>query len=131
MGKGPRKRASLEKILASTSDVLYPADLGERSVAIDSTDCDGDTPLHVMAWRSDYYGVCALIDAGANIDAVGDMGETPLHVAVGKRDLEIIEALLGAGARADIRSEFNKTATERAEQNGAEVVKLFNKYRRT
>jgi hypothetical protein len=51
MGHGQKHRATLEEILASTSDVLFPAEIGEHTVAIDSTDSDGDTPLHIMVWR--------------------------------------------------------------------------------
>jgi ankyrin repeat protein len=131
MGHGPKKRATLEEILASMSDVIFPAELGEQPVTIESTDCDGDTPLHVMVWRKDRYAVDLLIEAGANIDAVGDMSETPLHVAVGQEDLPIIESLLKAGAKTNIRSEFNETAAERAKKKGGEIAKLFNRYLRT
>ncbi|MGH1460439.1 MAG: ankyrin repeat domain-containing protein [Neptuniibacter sp.] len=131
MGHGPKKRLSLEEILASTSDTLFPAELGEKPVTIESTDCDGDTPLHVMVWRNDRYAVDALIEAGANIDAIGDMTQTPLHIAVGKEDLYIIEELLKAGAKTNIRSEFNETAYERALKKGGEIVKLFSQYSNT
>jgi ankyrin repeat protein len=131
MGNGPKKRVTLEEILASTSDVIFPEELGEQPITIASADCDGDTPLHVMVWRKDRYAVDLLIEAGANIDAVGDMSETPLHVAVGQEDLPIIEALLKAGAKANIRSEFNETAAERAKKKGGEIAKLFNQYLRT
>jgi ankyrin repeat protein len=131
MGRGSKKRATLEEILASTADVLFPAELGEKSVTIDSAGCDGDTPLHVMVWRNDRYAVDVLIAGGANVDAVGDMSETPLHVAVGQEDLPIIEALLKAGAKTNIRSEFNETAAERANKKGGEIAKLFRRYVRT
>ena len=131
MGRKPKQRASLEQILASTSDVLFPAELGKHPVAIDSADCDGDTPLHVMVRRKDRYAVDILIEAGANVDAVGDMSETPLHVAVSQEDVPIIEALLRAGAKANIRSEFNRTAAESAEKKGGEIAKLFKHYEST
>lgn len=125
MGHEPKHRATLEEILASTSDVLFPAEMGERVVFISSTDCDGDTPLHVMVWRDDAYAVKVLLAAGANPNAVGDMGETPLHVAVSKENFAIAEALLRAGAKANIRSDFNETAKERAIHKGGELAKLF------
>lgn len=131
MGHGPKQRASLEAILASVSDVLFPVDLGEHPVAIDSTGPDGDTPLHVMVWRTDRHAVNVLIEAGADVNAMGDMSETPLHVAIGREDLPIIEALLKAGAKTNIRSEFNETAAERAAKKGGEIAKLFNQYVRT
>ena len=127
MGKRAKARATLEQILASTSDVLFPEELGEAPVEIGSVGCDGDTPLHVMVWRSDLYGVQTLLKAGANADAMGDMSETPLHVAVGQENIEIVEALLKAGARIDIRSEFNETARERAMKKGEEIAKLFSR----
>src|ERR1700722_17830556 len=89
---------------------LYPAELGERTVTLDSVDCDGDTALHVLIWRRDTSGALLLIDRGANIDAIGDMGETPLHIALRKENLAVVRALIAAGARTDIVSEFNCTA---------------------
>lgn len=116
---------TLDEILQSTSDVLYPAELGDMPVSLNSSDSDGDTPLHVMVLRKDRYAVDVLIAAGANVNAVGDMGETPLHVAVAHGDEAIIRALLRAGARTDIRSEFGQTAAERAKEQGGAIARLF------
>src|SRR4051812_12299109 len=113
-----KQRRSLEEILQSTSDVIFPVELGNRAVAIDSCDACGDTPLHVMVWRSDRYAVRLLIEAGANVNAIGDMSETPLHVAIRKGDSEIVQALLSGGARLDVRSEFNQTPMEIASAAG-------------
>jgi ankyrin repeat protein len=99
--------------------------MGKRIVSLDSRDVDGDTPLHVMAWRSDRLAVQALIDAGAEIDAVGDMGQTPLHVAVMRNDELLVEALLRAGADPNVRSEFGDTPLELAEQRGRDMKRLF------
>lgn len=125
MGKRPKQRATLEDILASTSDALFPAELGQARVTIHSTDSDGDTPLHVMAWRNDRFAVQSLIDGGANVNAIGDMKETPLHIAIRHGNAAIVEALLKAGARTDIRSEFNETATEAAIAMGGEIGKML------
>ena len=65
MPKRAKTRQSLAEILASCSDTLFPAEMGKAVVKIDSQDCDGDTPLHVMLWRDDTYGAKCLIDAGA------------------------------------------------------------------
>ena len=116
---------ALEDILQSTSETLFPADLGERRVSLNSRDCDGDTPLHVMLWRRDYEAVLALIAAGAPVNAVGDMGETPLHVAITKRNTHVISALLAAGSDPRIRCEFGDTAQERAMAIGGEIAGLF------
>jgi ankyrin repeat protein len=101
-------------VLASVSDVLFPADFGERPVTLNSRGAGGDTPLHVLAWRRDAAGAAVLIAAGADVNAAGDMDETPLHVALRQRDRSMAELLVRAGARADIRSEFGETAAELA-----------------
>ena len=114
-------KRTLVELLQSTSESLFPAELGEAKVKIDSTDCDGDTPLHVLIWRGDTEGAILLIASGAPIDAVGDMGETPLHVAISKKNTRVISALMGAGARTDIVSEFGETATEKAAKLGIRI----------
>jgi ankyrin repeat protein len=115
---------TLSEVLQSTSDVLFPEDLGERRVEIDSSDVEGDTPLHVMAWRNDLEAVEILVNAGANVNALGDMSETPLHVALRMNSPRIAEVLLQAGARDDIRGEFDETPREMA-QGRPEFSKLF------
>src|SRR5688572_11029647 len=116
---------TLDEVLQSTSDVLFPADIGKRRVAIDSHDSDGDTPLHVMTWRNDLEAVDLLVSAGADVNAVGDMGETPLHVAISRQNLAIAKALLKAGARDGIRSEFGSTPREMAVRQGGAMAALF------
>ena len=116
---------SLDEVLQSTSDVLFPQDLGERQVTIDSCGVDGDTPLHVMAWRNDAEGLEILITGGADVNAIGDMSETPLHVACRQANLKVVELLLRAGARDDIRGEFGLTPREIAMEN-PEMARLFD-----
>jgi ankyrin repeat protein len=116
---------TLEEILQSTSDALFPAELGRRHVAIDSRDCDGDTPLHVLLWRKDFSGVKDLIEAGADPNAIGDMGETPLHVAIHQEVPDIIELLLAAGANADISSEFGETPRSLATSKKDVIARLL------
>ena len=123
-----RDQRTLDEILQSTSDVLFPAELGDRQVTLDSSDSDGDTPLHVLVRRKDRYAVDVLIAAGVDVNAVGDMGETPLHVAVAQEDEAIIRSLLRAGARTVIRSEFNQTAAERAKETGGAIARLFREF---
>jgi ankyrin repeat protein len=115
---------TLNEVLQSTSDVLFPDELGERLVAIDSCDIEGDTPLHVMAWRNDLEAVELLVKAGADVNALGDMSETPLHVALRMNSPGVVEVLLGAGARDDIRGEFGETPREMA-KGRPECVRLF------
>ena len=126
MSKKPKTREMLEEILASCSDTLFPEQMGQAAVNIDSCDVDGDTPLHVMLWRNNTYGALSLIEAGADVNAVGDMSETPLHVAVRKANIEVIEALLKRGARLTARSEFGNTPLQMAENAGGEIKRCFN-----
>lgn len=117
----------LEAILASVSDVLFPAELGEAKVSVNSSDSEGDTPLHVMARRKDLYAVRVLLQAGANVNAIGDMGETPLHAAVTQESFEVVSLLLEHGARADIISEFGDTATQRAEKRNPDLARAMKR----
>lgn len=120
-----KERQSLESILASVSDVLYPDKMGKAEVSIDSVDCMGDTPLHVLARRPNLYGVRLLLEEGADPNAVGDMGETPLHVAVSVEDADMIRLLLDSGADPNIVSEFGDTPKERANSRAKRLAKLF------
>ena len=116
---------TLDEILQTTSDSLFPIDLGRRQVAIDSRGCDGDTPLHVLLWRKDFGGAKLLLEAGADPNAVGDMGETPLHVAIRQNASDIVDSLLAAGANPDIRSEFGETPRAMAAVNKGVIARLF------
>ena len=109
---------SLNEVLQSTSDCLFPEHLGKQAVDISSTDVDGDTPLHVLLWRKDTNGALLLIQHGADVNAVGDMGETPLHVAIRQENIKVIQAILAAGARTDIVSEFGQTPRSLAKEKG-------------
>ena len=111
-------RRTLTEVLQSTSDSIFPEEMGEADVDLDSAGVDGDTPLHVLIWRGDTEGVLMLLENGAPVNAVGDMGETPLHIAITKKDMRVIEALIKAGAKTDIVSEFGETPKQKAERKG-------------
>lgn len=113
---------SLEEVLQSTSDCLFPAELDERRITVDSVGCDGDTPLHVLVWRADNAGAMLLIANGAEVNAVGEMGETPLHIAITQNNTVLIDALLQAGARTDVVSEFGKSSLDEAKMRGVKLA---------
>ena len=115
----------IEELLASCSDYLFPADIGEALVTLDSRGIDGDSPLHVMVWRDDTEAVLRFIEAGADVNAVGDMSATPLHVAVEMRNLVAIEAMLKAGADPTCKSEFGHSSQTLAKEIGGEVFRIF------
>ncbi len=120
-------KRSLQAVLQSIADVLYPADFETRKVTIDSVGDDGDTPLHVLAWRNDLEAVEILLGAGANASVKGEMDETPLHIAVTQKNLAMVAAMLKIGARDDIRCEFGDTPRERAIEQGDPLASLFRK----
>jgi uncharacterized protein len=115
------KTPNLEEILQTASDRLSPQDMGERHIAIDTVDCNGDTALHIFIWGEETANALLLIKRGANVNAVGDMGRTPLHVAIGQKNLTVINALLQAGAKTDIISEFGDSPASQAEKMGIKL----------
>lgn len=116
-------KKNLEEVLQTASDRLFPAEVGEARINIDSRSCDGDTPLHVFIWGNETENALFLIENGININAVGDMGETALHVALHQNNKIIIKALLNANAQTDIISEFGKTVMDIAKEKGINLNK--------
>jgi ankyrin repeat protein len=125
MAKKSKTRESLEAILASCSDTLFPAEMGKATVTLNSRDVEGDTPLHVMLWRENTYGALLMIAEGADVNAVGDMSETPLHSAVRRADVQVVAALLKAGANPAVVSEFGQTPKDMAKEIGGAVLDCF------
>lgn len=99
--------------------------MGATPVLVNSTDCDGDTPLHVVLRRQDTEAALLLIAAGANVTAVGDMSETPLHLAVKQGNVVAVEALIAAGADPEAPSEFGETPRSLAAARGGRIRALL------
>ena len=103
--------SEIEELARAFSDVTnYEAD--DPTTPIDPLtyrEPDGDTCLHIAAWRGDLRATELLVKAGVDIDAQGDMGATPLHCAKTK---EIADLLVAAGASLDIRDEFGRLPLE-------------------
>jgi ankyrin repeat protein len=119
----PKDPRSLQDLLQSAGESMFPADEEPREVTLESVCSMGDTPLHVFLWRGDDLAACCLVAHGANVNAVGEMGETPLHVAARTAAAETIAALLTAGAKIDIVSEFGQTPLQlAAESAGRERI---------
>src|SRR6188768_1246833 len=89
---------TIDEVLQSVSEDMFPDDEGKRVVAIDSVGDDGDLPLHALAWKGDVDGIVTLLDAGADVDARGEDGETALHIAIHQENAVMIAVLLAAGA---------------------------------
>ena len=124
------KKRTLDQVLAGVSDTLFPAELGEKSVEINSRDSTGDTPLHVLAWQNDVEGAEVLIAAGADVNAIGEMGYTPLHAAIAVNSVEMATLLIRSGAKRKIRSEFGSTPLEEALRQGGPIAKVFRRHRK-
>jgi ankyrin repeat protein len=114
----------LKAVLQSASDRLFPAEIGEAKVCLDSRNRDGDNALHVFIWGEETENALFLIEHGIDINAVGDRGETPLHAAIHQNNTAVIRALLKADARTDIVSEFGKTAMGLAQEKGIKIDKI-------
>jgi ankyrin repeat protein len=111
----------LDKALQTASDRMFPDELGQAVIRINSRDANGDTPMHVFIWGGETDNALLLIENGADINAIGDMGETPLHAALHQRNHLVINALLKANARTDIVSEFGKSAVDLAKEIGVRL----------
>lgn len=118
---------TLDGVLQSAAESLFPLETGEEQVTVESRSSEGDTPLHVMVWRKDIESVRILLLGGADVNAIGDMDQTPLHVAIMQEDVDMIKLLLQAGATTSARSAFGKTAIEEAASKGGLIWRLFSK----
>ncbi|MEQ1516839.1 MAG: ankyrin repeat domain-containing protein [Usitatibacteraceae bacterium] len=107
------------------TDVLYPGQHDPPQVTVATRSSEGDTPLHVAAWRDDVVGAKLILDAGADVNALGDMDQSPLHVAITRRNVELISLLLGAGADPLVRSQFGHNCIEEAQVAGIELGQLL------
>ena len=67
---------------------------------------DGDTSLHIAAFKGDLRAVELLVKAGLDLNRQGDMELTPLHYA---STPEVIEFLISKGAAMDIVNLFGRS----------------------
>jgi ankyrin repeat protein len=126
MNKSASPEERLRVVLTAAAENMFPAEEEIPLIEVSARASDGDTPLHVFAWRGDVESSAVLIDAGAPVDAQGDMGETPLHVALRKENEALVALLMKAGANVDLRSEFDETARELANKLGGTFADLIN-----
>jgi uncharacterized protein len=119
---------SLQEALASIANIMFPEDDIPREIFLSTRAADGDSPLHVFAWRKDIHAARLALVAGADPNAVGDMGETALHVAVRKDLPGLVRALLEAGASPDTVSEFGESPRQMAAGRGGEVAAVFSQF---
>jgi ankyrin repeat protein len=94
-----------------------------KSIPVNATLPEGDTPLHLVAAWDDVRGIELLMRAGAAVDARGDMSYTPLATAVTAGNVAAARALLAHGASPHVKSDFGHTPYEMASRNGSEEIK--------
>jgi len=75
---------------------------------------DGDTLLHLAAFRGDEADVRDLVSLGAVVNARGDLGMTALHHAAVSGQIEAAERLLALGADRALPDEFGQTPAKLA-----------------
>jgi len=95
---------------------------------------DGDTPLHLAIRQNDKDIVKQLLEADANVNPANNRKATPLHDACRRNHVNYAELLLEKGANPDACDRDNKTPLDLVKADGyynpAEMVKLFEKYRK-
>ncbi len=115
---------SLDELLQEIAEVLFPH-LDEPVIDVHSKASDGDTALHVAAWRGNESAVLLLLDAGAKVDEPGDMDCTPLYAAVAQGHVKIARMLLEHGANPDADNELNATPRKRAGESVSEEMRAL------
>ncbi|MBN2102598.1 hypothetical protein JW835_00990 [bacterium] len=63
----------LEEILQSASARLYPAEIGEAKVCLDSRCDNGDSALHVFIWSNETEKALFLIENGIDVNFMGQV----------------------------------------------------------
>lgn len=54
--------------------------LVQKSAALEATDCNGWTPLHVAIACGNYTTALRLVEHGSSVEARDSLGRTPMHV---------------------------------------------------
>ena len=81
----------------------------ENPMLVNTTNRDGDTPLHWAAINGDADITKALIDAGANIHTVDGNGDTPIMHAAKHGSPEVAALLIDKGARFEEKDSDGRT----------------------
>jgi ankyrin repeat protein len=102
------KSRSFEQIKAAYPETAEYVPLEDPA----SRNGDGDTLLHLAAFRGNEADVRDLISLGAVVNARGDLGMTALHYAAVGGHLAVAECLLSLGADRSLPDEFGQTAAK-------------------
>lgn len=89
---------------------------------IQSTDQDGNTPLHTAARFNEMNAAKLLIDSGAEVECTNRYDQTPLHWAAAGDSRKTAELLITRGARINAQDVNGYTPLHRAVENGSRSV---------
>jgi ankyrin repeat protein len=73
---------------------------------------EGDSCLHIAAFRGDIRAIKILISAGLDLNKKGDMSCTPLHIAYREKQKAVIDLLIQSGADQTAVDEFGRIPKE-------------------
>lgn len=98
----------------------------EQGYDLNQADSNGNTPLHIAAYKGDINIIYLLIENGADLTTRNNNNETPLHAAIyysGTTNTEAVNLLLHLGADYNATGKQGKAPLEYAiEENSWEIV---------
>lgn len=112
---------------AASGDLATLRKLASNRSALDATDGNGRTPLHVATFLKRHEAITALIRAGANTAALDNQKYDAITIAAVADDPQTLKTLLGNGASAKlVTSIYDGTALIAAAHLGhEECVRLL------
>lgn len=121
MGKGSVKPLCRDLVLIQQKYADLPNSVDEDPRApidpITYVDSNGDSLLHIAAWRGDAETVETLLKLGVGVNMLGDMSSTALHYAYRKGRADVVKVLLSHGASTTMRDEFGNKPDESLHQS--------------
>ncbi|RPA99305.1 ankyrin repeat protein, partial [Choiromyces venosus 120613-1] len=94
MGRNPIHIAALSNKPENLRWLLRPHGFPHSTVAKDSRDLNGSTPLHLAIEAGHFEVFQCLLKEGANIKIQDNKKQTPLNLALSKKDLNMVNELL-------------------------------------
>lgn len=118
--------AAHQAALAGNLDGLK-ACVGQDLTRLRARDDQGNTPLHLAAWKGHKDVVAYLLENKVEVMALDPMGVSPLHLAASNGHREVVVMLLDAGADPNaVTRDKGMSALHRAAGSGqAEVVRVL------